>query len=180
MNLTGDSIKSLAAIDGSTGLVNAIVECPQGSRNKYTFDAELNLFVLSGVLPVGASFPFDFGFVPGTCGGDGDPLDVLILMDEPAFAGCLVPVRLIGVIEAEQTEAGKTERNDRLVGVFANSRTHTNVRSLNSLDTTLVDQMEYFFVSYNRAKGKELKPLGRFGPRKAMKLVKSSIQQMNA
>jgi inorganic pyrophosphatase len=55
-------------------------------------------------LPAGASFPYDFGFLPSTRGGDGDPLDVLVLMDDPAFVGCLVPAKLLGVIEAEQTE----------------------------------------------------------------------------
>src|SRR5215210_3886384 len=84
--------------------LNVIIETPKGSRNKFNYDEELGLFKLGGVLPAGAVFPFDFGFVPSTVGGDGDPLDVLVLMDEPAFAGCLVAVQLIGVIEAEQTE----------------------------------------------------------------------------
>src|SRR5438876_43986 len=99
------------------GELNVVIETPQGSRNKFTFDEELCLFKLGGVLPLGAAFPFDFGFLPDTMGQDGDPLDVLVLMDEPAFPGCLVPARLIGVIEAEQTEKGKTERNDRLIAV---------------------------------------------------------------
>src|SRR5437764_15464112 len=86
------------------GVVHVIVDTPKGSRNKFKYDEELGLFKLSGVLPAGAVFPFDFGFVPATLGGDGDALDVLLLMDEPAFVGCLVEVRLIGVIEAEQTE----------------------------------------------------------------------------
>ncbi len=79
-------------------------------------------------MPVGAFFPFDFGYVPQTLGGDGDPIDVLVLMDEPAFVGCLIQSRLIGVIAAEQTEEGKTETNDRLIAVAANSRTHTDVK----------------------------------------------------
>ena len=70
--------------------VNVVIETPQGSRNKFNYDEELGLFKLGGVLPAGAVFPFDFGFVPETTGGDGDPLDVLVLMDEPAFPGCLV------------------------------------------------------------------------------------------
>jgi inorganic pyrophosphatase len=98
-------------------------------------------------------------------------------MDEPAFTGCLVPSRLIGVIEAEQTEKGKTMRNDRLIAVAANSHTHTHVRSLNDLNKTLVEQIEQFFVSYNEAKGKKFKPLGRFGSRKAAQLVKDGIKR---
>src|SRR3954463_14122202 len=93
--------------DERSGLLNVVVETPKGSRNKYSFDEESGLFVLKGVLPSGAYFPYDFGFIPSTKGGDGDPLDVLVLMDEPAFPGCLLSARLIGVIEARQTEKGK-------------------------------------------------------------------------
>lgn len=76
------------------------------------------------MLPAGAVIPFDFGVVPSTLGEDGDPLDILVLMDTPAFPGGVVPLRLIGVIEAEQTEHGRIERNDRLLAVAANSATH--------------------------------------------------------
>jgi inorganic pyrophosphatase len=97
-------------------------------------------------------------------------------MDEPAFVGCLIPSRLIGVIEAEQTEEGKTERNDRLIAVASNSRTHENIKSINDLNQTLVDEIEHFFVSYNEAKGKQFKPLGRFGAVKAKHLVEEGIK----
>ena len=158
------------------GELNVIIETPKTSRNKYAFDEELGIFVLKGVLAAGHSFPYDFGFIPQTLGGDGDPLDVLVLMDEAAFAGCLVPSRLIGVIEAEQTEKdGKRERNDRLIAVAADSHTHSDVKSINDLNETLVEQIEHFFVSYNQAKGKEFKPLGRFGARKAKSLVEEAI-----
>src|SRR3982751_4713007 len=111
-----------------------VIETPKGSPNKLAFEPRYGTFVLKGVLPAGAVFPFDFGFVPSTVGGDGDPLDVLVLMDEPAFVGCLVRVRLIGVVEAEQTERdGDVERNDRLIAVAAKSRLHRKVRSLGSL-----------------------------------------------
>src|SRR5215216_1087234 len=157
--------------------LNVVIETPKGSRNKYNYDEGLRLFKLGGVLPSGASFPFDFGFVPSTLGGDGDPLDVLVLMDEPAFAGCLVRTRLVGVIEAEQTERdGETTRNDRLVGVAADSRLHTRVRTLESLGPALLEEIEHFFVSYNQIKGKQFKPLGRFGPRKALKLVEEGVK----
>ena len=115
----------------SSGDLHVIIETPKGSRNKFKYDEAHGLFKLGGVLPAGAVFPFDFGFVPTTLGGDGDPLDVLLLMDEPAFAGCLVAARLIGVIEAAQTEEdGTTERNDRLIAVAAESRNHREVHRL--------------------------------------------------
>jgi inorganic pyrophosphatase len=174
---TKGGINGLEAIDPTTDELNVVIESPRGCRNKYTFDEERGIFYLSGILPPGFSFPFDFGFIPATLGGDGAPLDVLVLMDEPAFTGCLVPSRLIGVIEAGQTEKGKTMRNDRLIAVAANSHTHTDIRSLNDLNKTLVEQIEHFFVSYNEAKGKKFEPLGRFGSRKAMQLVKDGISK---
>jgi inorganic pyrophosphatase len=158
--------------------VNVVIETPKGSRNKYNYDEKLQLFKLGGVLTSGAVFPFDFGFVPSTLGGDGDPLDVLVLMDEPAFTGCLVRARLVGVIEAEQTERdGETERNDRLIAVAAKSRLHGNVRTLGDLGSGLPEEIEHFFVSYNQAKDKEFKPLGRFGPKRALKLVEEGVRR---
>lgn len=163
---------NLEAFQKESGDLNAIVDTPKGSRNKYKYDEELGLFKLGGVLPAGAVFPYDFGYVPSTLGGDGDPLDVLLLMDEPAFVGCLVEARLIGVIEAEQTEEGETTRNDRLIAVASAARTHKQVRSLNSLNETLLDEIEHFFISYNEFKNKVFKPLGRFGPQRALELIK--------
>src|SRR5437763_17168890 len=99
-------IPSLTSFDLKTKKLNVIVDTPKGSRNKFKYDAKKGIFKLAGVLPLGASFPFDFGYIPSTKGEDGDQLDVLMLMDEPAFCGCLVPAKLIGVIEAQQTENG--------------------------------------------------------------------------
>lgn len=161
----------LGPFDPESGDLNAIVETPKGSRNKFKFDPEHNIYTLSGVLPAGAVFPFDFGFVPGTLGSDGDALDVLLLMDEPAFAGCLVPARLIGAIEADQSEEGKTERNDRLIAVASNSRNHADVKSLSDLSDNLLKEIEHFFISYNAVKGKEFKPLRRVSPARARALV---------
>src|SRR4051794_39383180 len=128
MKKSRSPISSLKAIDAESGTINAIVDTPKGSRNKYKFDEELSLFKLKGVMPLGAYFPYDFGYIPGTLGGDGDPLDVLVLMDEPAVVGCLVEVELIGVIEAMQTEKdGATEKNDRLIGVAVESHNHKDL-----------------------------------------------------
>jgi inorganic pyrophosphatase len=172
--LPAQSFAQLKAFSDDAEL-NVIIETPKGSRNKFTFDEEKGLFKLSGVLPAGAVFPFDFGFLPGTLGGDGDPLDVLVLMDESAFAGCLVPSRLIGVIEALQTERdGETTRNDRLIAVAANSRDHQHLRSLTDLNENLLEEIEHFFVSYNEIKGKRFVPRGRFGPQRARRIVETA------
>lgn len=145
---------NLAPFNPETGDLNSIIDTPKGSRNKYSLREKSGLFELSGVLPAGAIFPFDFGFVPNTRGGDGDPLDVLVLMDEPAFTGCLVPSRLLGVIEARQTEKGKTARNDRLIAVAANSKIHHAFKTLHDVNERLLDEIEHFFISYNEAKEK--------------------------
>jgi len=170
--MTAQSLANLPAFDRASKNLNVVVETPRGSRNKFKFDTDAGLFLLSGVLPAGATFPFDFGFVPSTRGDDGDPLDVLVLMDEPAFCGCLVRCRLIGVIEGEQTEEGETKRNDRLIAVFANSRNHAGLDAIDDLNPNLVKELEHFFVSYNQVKGKRFKPLGRKGPDRARELVK--------
>ena len=83
---------------------------PRGSRNKYKVDEELGVLKLSRILPAGHSFPFDFGSIPGTRAEDGDALDVMVLAEEPSFPGCLLQVRLIGVLTGRQTEKGKTIR----------------------------------------------------------------------
>ena len=97
------------------GNLNVVIDTPKGCRNKYAFDFDKNAYKLTTVLPRGAVFPFDFGSIPGTIAEDGDPLDVLVLMDEPAFPGCVIQARLVGVIEATQSENGKKIRNDRLI-----------------------------------------------------------------
>jgi inorganic pyrophosphatase len=132
---------------------------------------------LGGALPVGSIFPFDFGYIPSTTAGDGDPLDILILMDDPAFVGCLVPAKLIGVIEAEQTEGHETTRNDRLIAVATDSRNHSHVRFLGDLNNNLVHEIERFFISYNETKEKKFEILGRFGPNRGRSLIDSATRK---
>ena len=157
-------------------IINAVIETPMGSRNKFKFDEELGFFALSGVLLQGMMFPHAFGFVPRTRASDGDPEDVLVVMDEPTFVGCVVPSRLLGVIEAEQTEDGKTVRNDRLIAVAAHSRDYSDVQTLDDLNDNMLKEIEQFFVNYNREKGKKFKVLGRKGPQQAFKLLKKSLK----
>ena len=167
-------LRKLDPFDRESGNLNVVIDTPKGCRTKYAFDFDINAYKLTTVLPKGAVFPFDFGSIPGTIADDGDPLDVLLLMDEPAFVGCLVQARLLGVIEAEQMEAGKAERNDRLVAVAAESHTHGSLKSLENLDSKLIEEIEHFFVSYNAARGKKFKPIARNGADAAKRLVRKS------
>ena len=154
-----------------------VIETPKGSPNKLAFEPRYGTFVLKGVLPAGAVFPFDFGFVPSTRADDGDPLDVLVLMDAPVFPGCIVPTRLIGVIEAEQTEDGDTQRNDRLLAVAATSAAHRSIRTLSDLGKDLVAQIEHFFVSYNELKGKRFEVKRQAGQKRALTLVTAAMKK---
>lgn len=165
-------LRKLKPFDRKTGKLNVVIDAPKGCRNKYAFDFKVNAYLLKTVMPKGMLFPFDFGSIPGTLAQDGDPLDALVLMDEPAFCGCLVQSRLLGVIEATQKEKdGKTERNDRLIAVAAESHTHSALNSIHDLDPTLIKEIENFFISYNQVRGKKFKPLGIFGPKRAKRLI---------
>jgi inorganic pyrophosphatase len=164
-------LQRLKPFDRKSGNLNVVIDTPKGCRNKYAFDFDIKGYRLKTVLPKGAVFPFDFGSIPGTTAEDDDPLDVLLLMDEPAFSGCLIRARLLGVIEAEQTEKGKTERNDRLIAVAAESHMHGSLTSLLKVDSHLIDEIEHFFISYNEVRGKKFKPIGRKGPTAAAQLI---------
>jgi inorganic pyrophosphatase len=159
--------------------VNVIIETTKGSRNKVDYAPELGVFELAGVLPEGSVFPYDFGFIPSTQGEDGDPLDVLVLLDESAPVGCLISSRLIGVIEANQTEKnGAVMRNDRLLAVATRAHTHSHVKHLKDLRPNMTEEIEHFFVSYNETKGKVFKALRRAGPEEALQLVHAGVEKL--
>ncbi len=169
------SYASLPAL-ADDGSVYVVIETAKGSRNKYAFDEKLNVFLLKGVLPEGSSFPYDYGYIPSTKGGDGDPLDILVIMDVPAFTGCVITARVVGAIEAEQTERdGRRERNDRLIGVATHAHTHDHVRSLSDLRPQMVEEIEAFFQHYNRLAGKAFDPVRRSDAGTGMTLVEESM-----
>lgn len=161
----------LQPIQKGSGTFQMVIETPKGSRNKWSFDAEQKIFCLKKVLPAGMAFPYDFGFVPQTLAPDGDPIDVLLLMDEPGFCGAVVPVRLIGVIEGEQVEGKKKNRNDRLLAVAQAGQLYANVQSWEDLPKRFINELEQFFVNYHRLEGKEYKLLGCKDAQKAARLI---------
>src|SRR5579862_3263682 len=164
-------------LDPNKSTCRAIVETPKGCRNKFYYDPDSGLFMLGGLLPEGMMFPFDFGFIPSTLGEDGDPLDILVLMDAPAHVGCLIQVRLIGVISAEQIEDGNKEANDRLLGVAIHSYDHEDIETIDDVSKTLLSQLEEFFVSYNKQRGKKFRVTGTGGPKKAIKFLQDGIKK---
>ena len=177
---TPPGLSDLGARDPDSGLVQVIIDTPQGSRNKYKYDEKLSLYRLSKILPLGNAFPYDFGYIPGTRAEDGDALDVLVVGEEPLFPGCLVTVRLLGVLQAEQTERGKTFRNDRLVGVIETAVNRPEVQSLDELGEQRLAEIEHFFTAYNQAEGRQFKPLGRYGPEAAEQLITDGIRRCEA
>ncbi len=171
----GARLDRLPRVDPETGATLAVIETPRGSPNKYAYDPGLRTIRLKNVLPAGAVFPFDFGFVPQTQAEDGDPLDILVLMDGAAPSGCVIAVRVIGAVEAEQREEGKNwVRNDRLIGVSVHAHQHASTKSLEDIDPKLLDELEAFFEFYNRLEGKEFRALGRVGAERAKRLIKKA------
>jgi len=174
---TAQALVYLSAREPDSGLVHVVVDTPKGSRNKYKYDEHVGLYRLSKVLPLGSAFPYDFGFIPSTRAADGDPLDVLLLGEEALFPGCLVTVRLVGVIQAEQTEHGKTFRNDRLIGAIETPVNRPEIQTLEDLRTERLDEIEHFFMAYNHLEGRHFKPIGRHGPAMAEQLLADGMRQ---
>ena len=164
----------LKPIKKQDGILQVIVETPKGCRNKFAFDAEQRIFALKKVLPAGMAFPYDFGFLPQTIAPDGDPIDVLLLMDEPAFPGCAVNARLIGIIEGEQLDGKKKIRNDRILAVAEANHSYAYVKKINDLPKQFLRELQDFFVNYHRLEGKEYKLLGCKGTQAAMSLIKQA------
>ena len=163
----------LQPLDKDKELFTVVIETPKGSRNKYAFDAEERVFKLKKVLPAGMAFPYDFGFVPRTIADDGDPIDVLVLMDEPAFPGCVLRCRPIGIIEGEQGDKKDKERNDRIVAVQEEAHSFEDVKTLNDLGKQFCLELEEFFVNYHQLTGKKYRVIGQKGPGAVRKIIKA-------
>ena len=155
--------------------LNVVIETPKDQPNKLKYDATAGTMRLSKVLPVGMVFPFDFGFVPSTQGADGDPLDVLVLMDAPAPPGCLVEARLIGVLRCTQREARrKSVTNDRFLAVAKEASTYRHIRDIRDLSGPTLDQIEAFFVQYNAVSGRVFRVIRRQGRTAAERSVEEA------
>jgi len=155
--------------------IHAIIETPKGCAAKYDYDEEMQMFKLKKLLPKGMSFPFHFGFIPHTKAEDGDPLDVLVLLDELSWPGCVIECKIIGVMEAIETENNKTNRNDRLIATAIASEKYNKIKDLSSMDDYLEKEIENFFNTYNNLEKKEFKIISKKGPEVALNLIKKQI-----
>jgi len=166
----------LKPFDSDKEMVRVVVETPKGSRNKFAFNSEERIFELKTVLPAGMAFPYDFGFVPSTKAADGDGIDVLVLMDEPAFTGCVLRCRIVGVIEGEHVKKKTKLRNDRIVAVEKEAHSWAEVTTIDDLGKDFLRELEDFFVNYHRLSSSEYRVLRVKGPKEARKLVNAARQ----
>jgi len=151
--------------------MEAIVETPKGSAVKYKYDEKTAKFHLLKALPAGMIFPFDFGFIPGTKGEDGDPLDILILSEFATFAGCVVDCRIVGCLMAEQTDGNRMIRNDRFLGIPEQSHLFEAIRTMDDITPRIITEILQFFKDYLKAEGKELRIIGQLDSRQAKRLI---------
>jgi len=155
--------------------VNVVIETPSGRRTKYAWDPKQRAFRMTRVLPLGTTFPYDFGFIPGTESGDGDPLDVLVLADEPLFPGCVAECRVLGAIECKTGEAkDKLVRNDRLIAVPRDSVRGAEWHNLNHIGDTLIREIGEFFADYTRREGRTFELVGTVDRARALALIKAA------
>jgi inorganic pyrophosphatase len=175
-NGNSPGIQGLPTFDGRG--INVVIETPKGGRAKMKYDEEADVFRLEKLLPLGQAFPFDFGFLPSTIGGDGDPLDVLVIGEEPSPIGCVVLGKIIGVLEGRQTEKGRSERNDRIIAVPLDVKSRKPMMPAPRVDKALEKGITDFFIAYNALQGKKFVPLGLHSRKRALQLIESGMRQV--
>ena len=138
------------------GVINVLIEIPAGSKNKYEFDKDLNAFILDRVLFSSVQYPYDYGFVPNTLADDGDPLDGIVLMDQPTFPGCIIASRPIAMLE--MIDSG--DRDEKILCVPAEDPRYDEVKSLKDIAPHRLEEIAEFFRTYKNLEKKETKILG--------------------
>jgi inorganic pyrophosphatase len=159
-------------------LIQVVIETPRNSPVKYSYDHASRGFILKKRLPAGMVFPFDFGFIPRTTGEDSDPLDALVISEFETFPGCRIDSRLIGMLQAEQTESGKTIRNDRYFFIPDSSLLYRHIKTAGDLPVQLRKELLLFFIAYNKAAGKRFKPLQIISADKAAAILKKQLKNL--
>ena len=139
-----------------SGIVNVLIEIPAGSKNKYEFDKDLNAFALDRVLFSSVQYPYDYGFIPNTLADDGDPLDGMVIMDQPTFPGCVIPARPVGMME--MIDGG--DRDEKILCVPADDPRYANVKNLDDIDPHRLEEIAEFFRTYKNLEKKECEVLG--------------------
>jgi inorganic pyrophosphatase len=161
---------------GEQGALHVVVESPRGSTVKLKYDPKLRAFTISRPLTRGLRYPYDWGFIPGTRGPDGDPLDAMVYWDVATWPGVVLPCRALGVLQVEQNPSGGQgrERNDRLLLVPVSAARAENLRSHESLSSREREELEHFFLTAVAFANKDARILGWQGPEEAERLVNES------
>jgi len=154
------------------GHVHVVVEIPMGGRNKYEYNPELGVLALDRTLYSAMHYPTDYGFVPGTRGPDGDPIDAMVMVDQPTFPGCLIRVRLLGVITIEHTD-GKLE--PKLLAVPVAEPRFAGYHTIQDLPPHLLKEIEHFFAVFKDLEGSDIKSRGWEGPERAHAVLDGCI-----
>ena len=166
-------------LDRGAYTCQAIVEAPAGTRVKVYYDPDSHRFRIGKFLPLGMAFPLDFAFVPSTLGGDGDPLDLLILPEAELPVGSIVTVRILGIMEAEQRKANKkAKRNDRVIARLKESRLFAMLEDIEQLGPRFVEEMSVFFKTYKNLRGQEYETLRVGGPERAADLIEEAAEAL--
>ena len=162
-----------------SGDFRVVVESPRGSRIKFKIDPEHGVVTISRPLPLGLAYPFDWGFIPGTCAADGDPLDAMVYWDVASFPGVVIVCRALGVLKVEQDSKGRTgrrERNDRVIAIPASAPRQRELNALEDLPRRVRDELEKFFLDATAFERKNAVILGWEGAESAEALIRSSVR----
>lgn len=154
------------------GLINVLVEIPAGSKNKYEFDKDMQAMILDRVLFSSVQYPYDYGFVPNTLADDGDPLDGMVIMDQPTFPGCVIAARPIGMLE--MIDGG--DRDEKILCVPAEDPRYAEVKSLADVHPHRLSEISEFFRTYKNLEKKVTEILGWKDVDQVMPLVQQCIQ----
>ncbi|MEY2856228.1 MAG: inorganic pyrophosphatase [Cyanobacteriota bacterium] len=141
---------SLIPAQPKPGIINVLIEIPGGSKNKYEFDKDMNAFALDRVLFASVKYPYDYGFVPNTLADDGDPLDGMVMMDEPTFAGCVIAARPIGMLL--MIDGG--DRDEKILCVPAEDPRYNEVKSIKDIAPHRLEEIAEFFRTYKNLEKK--------------------------
>lgn len=150
------NLKDLPIGDRSPEEVHCIVEIPAGSRNKYEFDPELNVFRLDRVLYSAVHYPTAYGFIPSTLYDDGDPADVLLLCSQELVTGVMVDARPIGLLRMRDDKG----LDDKILCVAVRDEQYRHVMRVDQISHHLLVEIEHFFQTYKQLEGKKVSSHG--------------------
>jgi len=153
--------------------INAVIEIPKGSSNKYEYDKEFNIFKLDRTLYSPVHYPGAYGFVPQTHAEDGDPLDVVVIVESPTFTGCLIEVRPIGVL-IMRDDAGL---DHKILGVPVRDPRMRDITRLQHLPNHYLAEVDYFFNIYKDLEGKKSDTYGWEDRLVAHEVIQDCIQR---